>query len=279
MAEWITHDVGIDYLRLTAKRDTPEYVFLLDTMMKEHQTEKKAGHKNHCFNFKGYEGQLCGKVGYARREDGCMVQASSSKADELVEKFRGYDGELRCTRIDTQVTGKTDRDVDQLIREARDSIEARNSSPTQKRSIAVGFNSTPSGGSQFTVGVRTSERYARFYNKTAEQRGGIENGLGRFEVEFKGKQARALWRNIERSGLHTLIAADVTVAFFGMKGLDLSWVDHRPGKCLPSSYQPTSVEKQLKWLEKNVGSVIRNLCLQGYEDDVKRILQLPELWK
>lgn len=69
-------------------------------------------------------------------------------------------------------------------------------------------------------------------------------------------------------------ACSIVKAEFEGHGVDMAFVESATGIEMPSSYEPTSEEKKLGWLENHVRSSVLWLIERGKRDDVIKALGL-----
>jgi len=178
----------IDYLTLTS-------------FCKTCQGKMYAWHKSICDDLKPsnrmqYEGTLSFDrygtsffgEGQQKNRTHAMLQVSGSLAESAFNACRTFvlKGRAKVTRLDLQVTVEYDRQTHSQSELAED---LRYLSPNRSVSY-LESKSGPQGSKLATVyyGSRSSERFYRIY----EKRGMGGEVLLRFEVEYKGKRAKAV---------------------------------------------------------------------------------------
>lgn len=222
----------------------------------------------------GYTGYAVRGLFVGARHDGAIVRASGYDAKVIEKTIRENNWDARCTRLDLQVTANVGQAETDYGRRVREAIEASAGGESSAKGFNIAFYKARGCDSGVTVGARSSERYARFYNKTAEQRGRVEPGLWRFEVEFKGQQARMMYQMLMSSVNGSFLALSIVKTTFEMHGVDMDWIAETEPQELPSSYQQTDDERRLRWLERNVSRTVADLKARGLEKEVRRALDL-----
>lgn len=225
-------------------------------------------------NWLGYSGYACYGLFSGLREDGIIIRGSGQEAKLTEEIARREKWDARCTRLDLQITadiGKTKNDYGSRVREA---IEKSEGDESSAKGFNLAFYKARGGDSGVTIGSRSSERYARFYNKTAEQRGRVGPGLWRFEVEFKGQQARLMYKMLMAAASGRWLALSVVKTTFELYGVDMSWVTTAKPFELPSSARENDDERRLRWLKSHVARTVAELKSRGHEDAVRAALDL-----
>jgi hypothetical protein len=145
------------------------------------------GFRTREFRWSGYLGEATDGVTCGQREDGTILRLSGQAASDHAKSALEFCDNV--SRIDVQVTllAKKNPSDFATLALASASLDPRVVSGITRTSI---IRSTPDG-STFYLGSRSSDRYFRVYDKSAESEGLYPDRSGRYEVEYKGDRA---WR-------------------------------------------------------------------------------------
>ncbi len=273
---WITWDVGVDYITATAPPETQEAEAIEDLGLSALGRMQHAGHTLKPRTLFGYVGMECGVVFVGKREDGFMVKVSSAPAHPFAVELAEKMPTVNITRLDLQVTLQSKTDQPRLAREIQRDLEDAHAASKSRRPLNIHYERDERNGDCLWIGKRTSPRFLRIYDKTRDENGKVPPHLWRYEVEFKAKQATQVWRTLVLSHCSLKVITNIVVAGFLIKNVDLSWIEEVEPRRLPSSYEKTTTEKQLNWMERNVSRTSRQLIEGGYKDILSRWLGFTE---
>jgi DNA relaxase NicK len=189
------------------------------------------------------------------RADTLMVISSGAKAHELAPFFLNL--ATKVTRLDIAVTlldSEVHRDWSKIaynqVREAYKQYEG----PLTTHRI----EGTPDGRTLY-VGARSSDRFIRIYDKTAESKGEYPPRSWRWEVEYKHPRAGICSARLARDGYTTDAVLDVCRSALKDVGITLpcdgissGWVAERPK-------QLTTNETRLTYTTRVVAPFIKHL--------------------
>lgn len=228
------------------------------------------------YGFQGYQGRMYGSLFLGYREDGLMLRASSHYAKYAEAKIRQSKLSGHPTRLDFQNTAQVGPQENDYGRRVRKEVEQGTASSrrTARTNLAIYKNFGSDSG--FTIGARSAERYARFYNKTLEQRNRVAKGLWRYEVELKGRAAQAAWNELTQGVRCYDLSQAICQSHFSRYGLDMSWLKECQKFELPSSYHPTSIEKKLNWFSGSVRGSVEDCIAAGKLEEVLARLGLTD---
>lgn len=269
-------DAGLDWLTMTWKNDVANFNQCKDGLENFGQELNAARFESKRANWQGYSGWQFGKIFLGERPDGLCLRASGGEAKLAEAAIRQRQIAGRATRCDLQITAKDTANAPnygQRVFRAYQKSARRNES-NSKANLAVYQSHGNNCG--FVIGSRSSSRYHRFYNKTLEQRGNVEAGLWRYEVEFKGEQARYAWSMIEAATRSYWLAQSVVKSEFEAKGIPMKFVETGAKYERKSDYSPSSVEKSLNWFREYVRPSVIKLIEAGYKDAVIEALGLDD---
>ena len=192
----IVERVACDYLRVTTfSHDTwAEWHAIIGKMNLSNPT--KEAFKQ--YSGVGWEEGVSVVEGIQKGEPHYMLDVSGAMAAQVMEYLREWQSldreSLKCTRIDVQITLLPIVDRPHLIDLAIRTKEGEYGEwrGRGRPGIEAYFGET---GDTLYIGSRLSEIFCRVYEKPVTRRGGITKTYERYEVEYKGSRANALfWR-------------------------------------------------------------------------------------
>jgi DNA relaxase NicK len=258
---------GADYLRLTAKDHAP-YGDWAGLLVPEFLEEERSGRRQHdrwILNYYGRVGEHC-FVG--RSDAGSMVQVSGSLADTLFRPLSHAGG--RCSRVDIQVTATPPEGPDEYLRSAYDNMSIHERS--RGRPALLEIRDTNNGAKMVTVGSRTSEIYARIYDKGKESKDKNWQGMVRHELEVKGQAARDLhtWLMDDILRVHTISA--IVGNYFKQRGCPMFWEEYEK-RSVPDVQRRTKNDAtKIAWLATQVAPTFQDLVKKGKTAEALRAL-------
>ena len=272
-------DYGSDWVTLTTAgyfSPESEEAAALRRIVRRDWYGGQTGIETKVWGWKGYSGLQFGPLSIGARRDGSIVRCTGPAA-RLLGRFP-WSAEWACTRLDIQATVQLGgADVDAHIRGLEGAaLTARQGGKGRPWSVRLirGYGD----GDALYLGSRSSALYARVYNKEAESGHETEYlGCVRYELELKnGVADRTWWRMLGKTVGDTL-PMEILKTGFEARGVNVPWDG---GKC-PEDWlrhvpRETDAERQLAWLEKTVGPVVRKLNGQGLLPEVMTALGLEE---
>jgi len=215
----------------------------------------KEGYPIKAFRYSGYLGESTDGITWGSREDGSLVRLSGEMAHRHHQTALTFVSNV--SRIDLEVTllsSVADANFAEQCHYAARADQRVKAGMTRTSII----RSTPRGATCY-IGSRSSDRYFRVYDKTAESEGAYPNWSWRFEVEYKKDRAwRVAQEILKGHGRPETIRGIVEQAF-----LDYGY--HLPCLALPPSWRDKGVrhetndERRLAWLQKSIRPMIENL--------------------
>lgn len=167
----------------------------------------------------GYHGWNCGRVYYGGRRDSTILRLSGALADERFDDIRACSDHF--TRIDLAVTTRLDPPTTELAKERRHALESRPK--------GEGFQAnwrlveTNAKGDTLYIGSRSSQFFARLYDKQRESANPYYNACWRWEVECKQGAARAAAGGVSgATDRRTFVGATVR-DHFARRGVQPVW--------------------------------------------------------
>lgn len=268
------YDSGVDWMTLSFPAGSRE----LDRAMRRSELALMAldqgrnGIKKQ--SWQGYDGYSCYGFFSGVREDGLVIRASGREAKLAETICREENWDARCTRLDLQVTVKNGNGEDDFGSRVQKQVEEATTALPEKSRPNLAAYKVRGRDTGVTIGSRSSQRYSRFYDKSTEQRHKVEAGLWRFEVEFKGQQARLMYKMLMQAVAGRWLALSVVKTTFELHGVDMGFIGSSEPLELPSQYRQNDDERRLAWLKSHVRRTVLELKSRGFEDEVRAALDL-----
>lgn len=251
---WPVLESRVDWLTCTCK---PGYKStLLESSAKRWMGAATAsGQRLRDFRWSGYLGTATDGITYGQREDGSILRLSGQAASDYTKSALVLADNV--SRIDVQVTLLAKEDETDFAQQAlhKASADARVVSGMTRTSI---IRSTPNG-STFYLGSRSSDRYFRVYDKTAESDGLYPVRSWRYEIEYKADRAWRVSQEVRRTNSSPEGIRQIVERAFEDYGISL------PCLALPAGWRDkgiraeTTDERRLAWLQKSIAPAISKL--------------------
>ena len=268
------YDAGTDWLTLTMQPATENYAILLHRVEQEQGKLESGGYELKPQQWQGYIGQVVCGLFVGQREDGLCIRASGNEAKLIEEVIRRGGFEVKCTRLDFQITAQTGSAEIDFGGRVREEIERSSQAGSGTARFNTAAYKTRGVDCGVTIGSRSSSRYSRFYNKTLEQRGRVAPRLWRYECEFKGRQAQQMFRMLMSAARGYWLAMSIVKEAYERHGTDMSFVMVAEKVELPSTYRPNDNERRLLWLDTHVRPTVQRLINDIGRDAVLQALAL-----
>lgn len=272
-------DAGIDYLSMTMQNDNPNvnawrraaFAYL----------EEIAVHKdeiNHTRRL-GYEGLSFGGSFVGERERDAFCSFSGERAKRAFSLLYRHD--VHVSRIDVQVSFRYAVPTTNVAQRARDEVKRDNTRLSSARQRNATLMEDLRGGGTCYIGTRTSEQFARIYNKEAESGDSDFKGVWRYEVQLKNRFAEKVAEQFTKSDYPPAMHATVFVKqWLRHRGVTTPWKAEAELLPLPrDNNAPTQSEARLRWLRDQVRPAIRQLLKYGLRDDIIAALGLDDSTK
>ncbi len=265
--------VGVDWLTATAYRNHTHEEFY------EHGKaliENNARLGNDISNWKaqGYHGLKCAGARVGLRHDTFIVQLSSDDARERWKQVAALSSNI--SRLDLQVTYEFERAQKRFFVEEHNRAMAGASGRGRKANITL-ITSTLTGDSIY-LGQRSSDVYARCYDKGRESREAEAFKLIRHEIELKRDAAKRTVERLIQSEDSEMLALGLVTAHFDRKHLRTSSAIHAHRESARAC-QTTDNTRRLRWLHGSVAPSVAVLLAAGEHEAVLKSLGLLEAVK
>jgi len=260
--------VGVDWLTATAYRNRNHEEFY------EHGKSliginARLGNDISNWKAQGYHGVKCGGVRVGLRHDTFIVQLSSDDARERWKDVAALSSNV--SRVDLQVTYAFEQvHKNFFIEEHRRAVAAKAESG-RKANVTL-ITSTLSGDSIY-LGQRSSDVYARCYDKGRESRQAEAFKLIRHEIELKRDVARRTVARLIQSDDSDALALGLVSAHFDRKHLSTSSAIH-PHRESARARISSDNSRRLRWLHASVSPSVQVLLEAGECEAVLKSLGL-----
>lgn len=248
-----TPSADLDWITCTASADgSSEALWAVgERVLTENEAE---GYKATRWQAHGYRGWNSDGVRCGARASGSIVSLSGLKCrDEWKQALAAAE---HCSRVDLAVDVHLYAEVPSLPRDCYVSLFHKppgNGRPAQRTLI---LNSN--GGSTLYIGSRTSDRFARLYDKGIEQKASSAGRWYRLELEVKGNSAHPLAVGLLATPAHRDECLSVVAEYFQHKAM-LIIAAKSPALICNEGRNPTTADKQLHWLSSQVRGTILEL--------------------
>lgn len=269
-------DAGIDYISLTMLNDNPSVQAWANAALAYlEQISKQLGEMNYAKRL-GYEGMASGGSFVGRRERDAIAIFSGERAKTAFERL--YRRDTHVSRLDVQVSFRFNVTTNNVAQVARNSVSRANAKISGARQRNATLMEDLRGGATCYVGTRTSEQFARIYNKEAESGKAEYERVWRFEVQLKNKLATKLAEQIAgqtyTSPNHALVFVK---QWLSHRGVSTPWKADAELLPLPKVEKPNSQnDEKLLWLRTQVRPALRTLLKYGLRDAILEALGLDD---
>lgn len=207
----------------------------------------------------------------ARRED-VLVRLSGGLARDWWKPVAEL--ATSVSRVDLQVTARAEPADEEVCKQAYESAKAK--AEQGKSKMAVRRICGRFGEQTTYVGSRTSDTYARIYDKGIEQSTASAGNIWRWEIECKRRSAsRAL--ESARPGCDGLDTIRPTVwSYFDDRGASPEWTRLGESGRLGAGRQQTDDQRRILWLKRAVKPVVAHLLVRYSRDELLEVLGLRE---
>jgi len=237
------------------------------------QALEKLGSTRAYTNRLGFVGDRVENFFFGRRGDSLMVIGSGEVAAAQGSFFLGLG--THVTRLDLAVTLR-DEDIDRdwtsiALRQA--SMDGRIDSGLLKTHRIEG---TPDGRTLY-IGARSSDRYIRIYDKTAQSKGVWPQRSWRWELEYKRPRAGIVAARLLKSGASTAAVIDVVASALADVRVNLPYGDPPSGWTAKRPKVLTTDETRLRYTSRVIAPFLKGLVDSAGWDRVYEALEKAHL--
>lgn len=248
-----TRSADLDWITCTASTDgSSEALWAVgERVLTENEAE---GYQPTRWQAHGYRGWNADGIRLGCRASGTIVSLSGFKCRE--EWKQALSAAEHCSRLDLAVDVHLDTEVPSLPRDCYESLFHKppgNGRPSQRTLI---LNSN--GGSTLYIGSRTSDRFARLYDKGIEQQQCAAGKWYRFELEVKGLSSHPLAEQLLSIDVHRGQCLSVVAEYFRSKAA-LSIPGAPKLLICNGRREATTSDRRLHWLSHQVRGTVLEL--------------------
>lgn len=268
---------GVDWLTATAYRTSNNDPFdLLGRELVERQAA--LGHEVKTHKAGGYHGLQTEGVSRGVRHDTYIIRLSSDVAHDNWRDVAAL--ATNISRCDVEITLEFDEPVTDFITSNQALALSHGGTRGRRRNVTL-IQSTSQGDSLY-LGKRTSDVYARVYDKGREQKIAPLGTLYRQEIEYKAERAARVVSHLTEAECEVTESAALVCSYMRSAGLQTMWYD---GKRAMAAREKTGAKpRQLRWLEQAAKPSVVRLCEAGRLREVLEclglaayVMPLPEL--
>jgi DNA relaxase NicK len=260
---------GVDWMTCTATTPDARNELWLHGLRLVHAGQRE-GEPSSAWHANGYIGRKGPHFSFGARDDSVCLILSSFQAEDEWQHCIGASENV--SRLDLAVDTHFDPPCPSLSRKVyRDACHtpSENGKPP-KKTLYVDTD----GGSTLYVGARPSENYGRLYDKGVKENVAPAGTWWRWEAELKGRVAAAQVDALIGTDDHR-VAITLEVAHWFAKRTSNTYTSSCRLGTLVGSRQPTTVEKQLRWLASGVRPTVASLVERVGMERVLFALGLP----
>lgn len=258
---------GIDWLGCTAPDGNParDLWYAGRCVVEE---ERRCGYVPRATKVLGYTGFATTHAFVGRRPDGVYVRLSGSTANEWWRDVLVH--AQNVPRIDLQATVHIDPESDSLA--LGHWLEACEAPARRGRPLSAEVRISNDTGQTFYLGRRQSDAYGRCYDKHAQDPEKWPAGAWRYEVEFHNDAAGAVAGRLADCEAPTTTAVSTVRRWFSARGCH-PVIPFTVGEVATSfERDPTTTERQLRWLLRQVAPTMTDLAKRGHAADVASLV-------
>lgn len=265
-------EVGIDYVTATTRAGSDNFGPFLSAA---HQLLEQDANEGAIYR----EGRLLGYSGHQSKcaflgasEQGLLLRVSGAKATDAFYQVAPFADHI--SRLDLQATVQysvEQVDVAQLNYLLCNAANERLPLPRRRKLTLWAGND---GGATLYIGSRTSEQFARIYNKYAQSDESHYERCWRFEVQLTNKMATH-YAQLLLAQLYPRNEelADMVHSWLIRRGVQPPWNAFDNQYAVPAiAIELPDDQKRIDWIAKQVAPAVRQLIDSGYRDVLYSLL-------
>lgn len=237
---------GVDWMTCTAlfPKSSIRLRTLAELML---QKEKRAGNDVSPWGMAGFDGMMCGQIQVGTRDQQTLVRVSSDLAHSTWRRL--YCLCDNVSRLDIEATYIMQAKPGTVVAKAYG--QAARFSRKSVASATVSTLRTAHGPATLYIGKRSSDLFARCYDKSSEGGPAWPKGAVRFELELKGKQANLTVKRLYESSATESWVDSRLRSYFVEHGVDYPGPPDSPSNYSCPRTRP-DVDRRLLWLATHV---------------------------
>lgn len=249
---------SIDYLSLTLRESA-----LVETMHRAGQhllnLEVAKGFDLATGALHGYELQRAGGIQVGRSGSGVWISLIGEYAAKHYHRFSHFGAQ--CTRVDLALTAQFTPPLRLHIEnQYYDSTPPR--APASRRKYALILSDH--GGATLYVGSRKSDQFGRLYDRGVKAQISPPGTLLRWEVEYKGAKAQALYSYLTMVQPSSTILSGLVGEWFRTRQVDTPTTDRTNVLEVGTVARVPTVDDKLEWMRQQVSPSVKRLIDLGY---------------
>lgn len=252
---------GVDWLTATAHRLPANEPFrvLGDKLIAE---QHGIGHEVKTWKAGGYHGLQSEGIIRGVRHDTHIIKLSSDMAHDHWREVAALASNV--SRLDVEITFKFDEPVPDFISNNQRLALSHGNGRGRRRAVTLIQSSTD--GDSLYLGKRSSEVYARAYDKGRELKIAEAGLIFRQELEYKSDRALSVARQLDAAPCAITEATALVCSYMRSSGVQTMW---NGGKRAMAARENLRVKpRQLRWLESSCRPSVIRLCDAGRVEDV-----------
>lgn len=269
-------NAGIDYLRLTSK-DKAQSEQLTAIWQSEIAYLEAANYIPRVWNFQGYGGLMCERVGIGARDDGMIYEAQGSQAGIMFERMRNAEFSGNTPRIDfcldVQGSEEMARDFETIFHETSEAATRKTGTRTRNLSYVRQRDKVDT----VNVGSRDSGAYLCIYDSGARHTELFDKPTRRYEVRYSNEFARSRFAQARSATSVACLSASLVIGHSMSVGIKRDWFADIPPMKPLHAYTKTDNDTSLAWIESHVAKTFRRLLANGYGPQLAKILGVKSL--
>jgi hypothetical protein len=207
----------------------------------------------------GYYGWQCEGFFHGNREGGSMVIASGAVAHNVFRSVANVADHI--SRLDVQTTVTFPQDRPHLGVQAYSALKSGTPSKVKVKNVTL-ITSHPQGET-VNIGKRSSDLYARLYDKATEAGMGEARSVWRYEVELKRRQAGTCAARLLADRPAEMVALSIVHDHFSARGVVPVFTPD-PTFCPQKPMLTSEPRNILTWFEQSLSiSVARAIHRHG----------------
>jgi hypothetical protein len=250
----IPHEIlssGVDWITATAQKGSTRWN-LQEYADNQRRRLMDAGEPIKNAYRLGYYGWQCEGFFHGNREGGSIVVASGAVAHNVFRAVAGIADHI--SRLDVQTTVAFPHDRPHLGVQAYSALQSGLQSKVRLKNVTL-ITSQPQGET-VNLGKRSSDQYARLYDKATEARLGEARSVWRYEVEYKRRHAGAIAARLRGDRPAEMVALSVVHDHFSARGVSPVFTPD-PTFCPQKPVSADVSRNTLTWFEQSLSITVR----------------------
>lgn len=265
-------EVGVDYVTATCRAGSDNFGSFIRASHALLEQDAAGGSIYREGKLLGYTGHQSKHAFFGTSEQGLLLRVSGAAATDAFYQVGPFCDHI--SRLDLQATVQysvEQVDVAQLNYLLCNAANERLPLPRRRKLTLWAGND---GGATLYIGSRTSEQFARIYNKYAQSDETHYERCWRFEVQFTNKMATH-YAQLLLAQLYPRNEeiADMVHSWLIRRGVQPPWHAFDNQYAVPAiSLELPDDQKRIDWIAKQVAPAVRQLIDSGYRDVLYSLL-------